>query len=223
MQVVSGAMGRQAVHFEAPSADRVPAEMARFLEWFNSPGDSDPVLLAGLAHLWFVTIHPFEDGNGRIGRAIADMLLARADATPDRFYSLSTRIEAEKQDYYTELETAQKAGLDVTRWMGWFLGCLDRAIESADVALAAVLHKARVWRRLQAHPVNERQRKVLNRLLDGFEGHLTTGKYARIARCSTDTALRDIRELVDRDVLIQNKGGGRSTSYRVVAPGEIRG
>lgn len=223
MQVVSGAFGRERIHFEAPAAQRVPAEMARLLEWFNEPGDTDPVLRAGLAHLWFETIHPFEDGNGRIGRAIADMLLARADGTADRFYSLSSRIEAERKDYYTELEAAQKGGLDVTRWMSWFVGCLDLALSSADVALAAVLHKARIWQRLQSRPVNERQRKVLNRLLDGFQGQLTTSKYARIARCSSDTALRDVGELLDRGVLRQNRGGGRSTSYRLATPEEIRG
>ena len=223
MQVVSGAFGREQVHFEGPAAERVPAEMARFLAWFNEAAGPDPVLRAALAHLWFVTVHPFEDGNGRIGRAIADLLLARADGTPDRFYSLSARIEAERKDYYDQLEAAQTGTLDVTRWMAWFLGCLDRAIESADTALATVLHKARVWQRLQAQPVNDRQRKVLNRLLDGFEGHLTTSKYARLAGCSPDTALRDVRDLLQRGVLLQNPGGGRSTSYRLAPPEEMRG
>jgi Fic family protein len=223
MQVVSGAFGKEKVHFEAPVAERLPSEMARFLQWFNAPTGLDPVLRAAIAHLWFVTVHPFEDGNGRIARAIADMLLALADGTPDRFYSMSSQIEAERKDYYLELEAAQKGGLDLTRWLAWFLGCLDRAIEGADTALATILNKARVWQRLQPHPVNERQRRVLNRLLDGFQGSLTTSKYAKLARCSADTALRDIQELLERGVLVQNQGGGRSTSYRLAAVEKLPG
>jgi Fic family protein len=223
MQVVSGAFGKEKVHFEAPVAERLPSEMARFLRWFNEPTGLDPVLRAAIAHLWFVTVHPFEDGNGRIARAIADMVLARADGTPDRFYSMSSQIEAERKDYYLELEAAQKGGLDLTRWLAWFLGCLDRAIEGADTALVTVLNKARVWQRLQPHPVNERQRRVLNRLLDGFQGNLTTSGYAKLARCSADTALRDIQELLERGVLVQNQGGGRSTSYRLAAAEKLPG
>lgn len=218
MQVVSGALGRERVHFEAPEAERVDAEMERFLRAFEAPEPTDPVLRAGIAHFWFVTIHPFEDGNGRIGRAIADMALARADGTSDRFYSLSTQLEAERKAYYDELETAQRGGVDITGWLVWFLGCLGRAIDGADGTLAAVLRKARLWRKLQGRPVNERQRVVINRLLDGFEGFLTTSKYAKLAKCSADSALRDVRELLEQGILVQNEGGGRSTSYRLAEP-----
>ncbi|MBL8716266.1 MAG: Fic family protein [Myxococcales bacterium] len=218
MQVVSGPMGRERVHYEAPESARVPSEMARFLEWFNEPTPLDPVLRAGLAHFWFVTIHPFEDGNGRIARAIADLSLARADGTKERFSSMSAQIEVERKEYYSELEAAQRGDLDVTRWLSWFLSCLGRAVEGAEGTLGAVLHKAALWRRIDRNPVNERQRLVINRLLDGFEGVLTSSKYATLAKCSPDTALRDIRELVDREILIQNPGGGRSTSYRLAGP-----
>jgi Fic family protein len=168
MQVVSGAMGRETVHLQAPVAGRLPSEMVRFLLWFNEPSGPDPVLRAAIAHLWFVTVHPFEDGNGRIARAIADMVLARADGALDRYYSMSSRIEAERKDYYEELQAAQQGSLDITRWLAWFLGCLDRAIEGADTALVGVLDKARVWQRLHPHSVNERQRRVLNHRLDGL-------------------------------------------------------
>ncbi len=215
MQVVSGLPGRERVHFEAPEAARLPSETAAFLEWFNEPPSADPVLKAGLAHLWFLTLHPFEDGNGRIARAIADMALARADGAGQRFYSMSSQIEAERTAYYRRLESAQRGGLDVTEWLDWFLGCLDRAVGTADAALAGVLRKAEIWQRVHRRPINERQRLVINRLLDGFKGALTTSKYARLAKCSTDSALRDIRELVECGVLAQNPGGGRSTSYRV--------
>jgi Fic family protein len=215
MRVVSGPVGRERVHFEAPTADRLEREMTRFIKWFNAPSWVDPVLRAGVAHFWFVTIHPFDDGNGRVARAIADMSLARADQTQDRFYSMSSRIEAERKDYYLELESAQRGGLDITRWLSWFLACLDRALDEADQTLAAVLYKARLWQSINRRPVNERQRLVINRMLDGFEGFLSTSKYAKLAKCSTDTALRDMRELIDRHILIQNPGGGRSTSYRL--------
>jgi Fic family protein len=216
MQVVSGPIGRERVHFEAPPAERVPREMARFIEWCNAEDGVDPFLRAAVAHFWFVTIHPFEDGNGRLARALADLFLARADGCPERFYSMSTRIEAERKDYYRILERTQRGGLDITPWMTWFVGCLDRSIDQADSLTSGVLRKAAVWRRVHdGPPVNERQRRVVNRLLDGFEGFLTTSKYARIARCSTDTALRDIGDLVERGVLIRNAAGGRSTSYRM--------
>ncbi|MCC7388835.1 MAG: Fic family protein [Phycisphaerales bacterium] len=218
MQVVSGPIGRERVHFEAPAADRLDAEMRTFLGWFNGPDTVDPVLRAGVAHFWFVTIHPFEDGNGRIARAIADMALARADGTGERFYSMSSQVEAERKEYYLRLESAQRGGLDITPWLGWFLGCLDRAIEAAGAMLGAVLAKARLWRRINERPVNERQRLVINRMLDGFQGFLTTSKYAKLAKCSSDTALRDIRELLERDIIVQNPGGGRSTSYRLADP-----
>ncbi len=216
MRGVSGPIGRERVHFEAPPAERVPREMAGFIEWCNAEDDVDPVLRAAVAHFWFVTIHPFEDGNGRLARALADLFLARADGCPERFYSMSTRIEAERKDYYRILERTQRGGLDITPWMTWFIGCLERAIDQADSLTSGVLRKAAIWRLLHdGLPVNERQRRVVNKLLDGVEGFLTTSKYARIAKCSTDTALRDIGDLVERGVLVRNAAGGRSTSYRV--------
>jgi Fic family protein len=218
MQVVSGPIGREKVHFEAPGAERLDEEVARFIEWFNAPPSVDPVLKAGVAHFWFVTIHPLEDGNGRIARAIADMALARADGTKDRFYSMSSQIEAERKEYYERLEAAQCGDLDITRWLAWFLGCLDRAIDAADEGLGAVLKKARLWERISRRPVNNRQRMVINRMLNGFEGFLTTSKYAKLAKCSTDTALRDIQELLERGILLKNPGRGRSTSYRLAEP-----
>ncbi len=223
MQVISGAMGREKVHFEAPEADRLDIEMTAFLKWFNSSTGIDLVLKAGIAHLWFVTIHPFEDGNGRIARAIADMILSRADGTRDRFYSMSSGIERERKEYYLQLESAQRGSLDITAWLAWFLGCLDRTIESADTILRAVLHKAKLWQRINPIPINERQHKIINRLLDNFKGHLTTSKYAKLAKCSTDTALRDIRELLKWGILAKNPGGGRSTSYCLAEPDQIQG
>jgi len=221
MQVVSGPLGHERVHFEAPHADRLQSEMTHFIDWFNAKALIDPVIKAGIAHFWFVTIHPFEDGNGRIARAIADMALARADGTKDRYYSMSSQIEIERKDYYLELESAQHGGVDITGWLAWFLGCLDRAIDSADETLAAVLNKAKLWERINRRPVNERQRMVINRMLNRFEGFLNTSKYAKLAKCSTDTALRDIRELLARGILIQNPSGGRSTSYRLAEPANV--
>ena len=222
MQVVSGPFGHEKVHFEAPEADRLESEMGKFIEWFNAPPSNDPVLKAGIAHFWFVTIHPFEDGNGRIARAIADMALARADGIKDRFYSMSSQIEAERKGYYQTLETAQHGDLNITRWLAWFLDCLGRAIESADQGLTAVLHKAKLWQRINHRPVNDRQRLVINRLLNGFKGSLTNSKYSKLAKCSPDTALRDIRELLDRGILVQNPGRGRSTSYRLGEPENVK-
>lgn len=219
MQVVSGPMGRERVHFEAPAAERLPDEMTRFLAWCNADDGVDPLLRAAIAHLWFVTIHPFEDGNGRLARALADLMLARSDGCPDRFYSMSTRIEAERKEYYRLLERTQHGDGDITAWLAWFLGCLERAIDQADALMAGVLRKAETWRLLNAGaPVNERQRLVVNRLLDGCSGRLTTSKYAKLATCSSDTALRDIQDLVARGVLAKGAGGGRSTSYGLVDP-----
>jgi len=215
MQVVSGPMGRERVHFEAPSAEKLDAKMSAFLEWFEAANGIDPVIKAGVAHFWFVTIHPFEDGNGRIGRAIADLQLARADGAKERFYSLSSQIESERNEYYLQLERGQRNGLDVTVWLEWFLGCLRRAIMKVDEALSGVLQKARLWEKVNQQSVNDRQRRVIDKLLDGFEGKLTSSKYAKIARCSEDTALRDIRVLLERGVLIKNEAGGRSTSYTI--------
>lgn len=212
MQVVSGPIGREKVHYEAPAAARIEGEMASFIKWFNE-APLDPVLKAAVAHLWFVTIHPFEDGNGRIARAIADMLLARSEGSPQRFYSMSAQIRLERKDYYAILEQTQKGGLDITAWLQWFLGCLDRAIDGAEKIFANVLRKARFWEAMAGQSLNERQRGVINRLLDGFEGKVTSSKWAALTRTSPDTALRDINDLVARGVLIRNESGGRSTSY----------
>jgi Fic family protein len=213
MQVVSGPIGRENVHFEAPAAEVLDREMVVFLDWLNAQDGCDPVVKAGVSHLWFVTVHPFEDGNGRIGRAIADLMLARADGMAERFYSMSAQIEAERKIYYLQLESAQRGGLDITAWLEWFLGCLGRAVAGADVLLSGVLRKTKLWECINHEPVNERQRKVLNRLIDGLEGKLTTSKYAKLAQCSEDTALRDIQALLARAILKKNEGGGRSTSY----------
>ena len=213
MQVVSGPVGRERVHFEAPAAERLEDEMRQFLEWINSDATTEPVLKAALAHLWFVTIHPFDDGNGRIARAIADMSLARSEGSPQRFYSMSAQIREERGDYYGILERTQKGTADITAWMEWFLGCLTRAIESAQAALSGVIQKARYWEKLRDVPLNERQRLVINRMLEGFDGKLTTSKWATLTKSSNDTALRDIQQLVERGVLVRNAAGGRSTSY----------
>ncbi len=215
MQVVSGPMGREKIHFKAPAPERLESEMVQFLEWFNTSHSTDPVLKAGLAHFWFVTIHPFDDGNGRIARAIADMSLARADASKERFYSMSSQIEHERKSYYAYLEKCQRGDMDITEWLTWFLDCLDRAIENAKETLTLVLYKAKLWEKVNKHPVNERQRIIINRMLDNFKGHMNTSKYAKMAKCSNDTALRDIQDLVNRDILVKNLGGGRSTSYRL--------
>jgi Fic family protein len=211
--VVSGPMGKEKVHFEAVAAHRVAYEMDVFFKWMNEESSMDLVLKAALAHLWFVTIHPFDDGNGRIGRAIVDFLLARSEKSSHRFYSLSDQIQIERKQYYAILENAQKGSLDITSWIEWFLGCLGRAIEKAFGVLEIVLNKARVWEALINIALNERQRKVLNRLLDGFEGKLTSSKWAKIAKCSQDAAYRDILDLIEKDVLIKNSEGGRSSSY----------
>jgi Fic family protein len=217
MQVVSGPIGRDKVHYKAPPAERIPTEMKKFLRWFVKPGDIDPLMIAGLAHLWFVTIHPFDDGNGRIARAIADMALARSEKTGQRFYSMSAQIRRERKSYYDTLEYTQKGDLDITHWQDWFLNCLDRAIAGAQETLSAVLDKAQFWERFAKEPLNERQINILNRILDGFEGKLTTSKWAKLAKCSQDTAYRDILDLVERGALQKDPGGGRSTSYSLVA------
>lgn len=215
MQVVSGPVGRQRVHYVAPPAHLLEAEMSDFLLWFNLHQEPDPVVKAGLAHLWFVTIHPFDDGNGRIARAVGDMALARAEQSAQRFYSLSAQIQRERKDYYDMLERTQKGTLDVTDWLEWFLGCLLRAMQGAEAMLSAVLTKACFWQRWAGTPLNERQVKLINRLLDDFEGKLTSSKWAAIAKCSPDTALRDITELIASGVLMKSDAGGRSTSYEL--------
>ncbi|QDQ26443.1 Fic family protein [Chitinimonas arctica] len=223
MQVVSGAFGRERVHYEAPSAERLDIEMAHFFKWVNAPDQTEPALIrAGLGHLWFVTLHPFDDGNGRIARAIGDLLLARADGSPQRFYSLSAQIQRERKAYYAILERTQKSSLDVTEWLLWFLHTLSEAVGHAHRTLDAVLDKTRFWQRLSGAALNERQVKVLNRLLDGFEGKLTSSKWAALAKCSADTALRDINELVALGALQRSGSGGRSTSYELVEREDTR-
>ena len=213
MQVISGPVGRERVHFEAPAAALLNHEMRAFFRWFNAADGMDLVLKAGVAHLWFVTIHPFDDGNGRIARAVADLMLARSEASAERFYSMSAQIQQERNDYYAILEATQRGDLDLTDWLDWFLGCLGRAFDGAETILASVLAKASFWQTHAGTYFNDRQRAILNRLLDGFEGKLTTSKWAKLAHCSQDTALRDIDELVRRGVLIKDAAGGRSTSY----------
>lgn len=216
MQVVSGPIGREKVHYEAPVAKRLKREMQAFLAWFNGPETTDPVLKAGIAHLWFATIHPFDDGNGRIARAIADMALARSENSSQRFYSMSAQIRAERKTYYDILEKTQKGDLDITAWLEWFLDCLDRAFDGAETILAGVLKKARFWELHAGERFNDRQRKILNRVLDGFEGKLTSSKWAALGKTSQDTASRDIDDLVKRGILVKEPAGGRSTSYSLV-------
>jgi Fic family protein len=219
MQVVSGPLGRERVHFEAPPASRLLAEIDRFLHWVNSATGEPPLIKAGLAHLWLVTLHPFDDGNGRIARAVGDLLLTRADGSPQRFYSLSAQIQRERKDYYDILERAQRRSLDVTEWLVWLLGALHRAVDQAQHGLHAVLAKTRFWQHWAGTPLNARQVKLVNRLLDGFTGRLTSRKWAAIAKCSPDTALRDINDLLGRGVLRKSVAGGRSTSYELNWPG----
>lgn len=218
MEVVSGPYGRQRVHFEAPPASALELETKQFLEWFNRDAEDSPIIKAGLAHLWFVTVHPFDDGNGRIARALGDLWLARADHRSQRFYSLSAQIQRDRNAYYIILERTQKGTLDVTEWLLWFLGALQRAITHANGTVDAVLTKSRFWRQLQQSAMNERQRAMLNRLLDGFNGKLTTRKWSIITKCSQDTALRDINELIELGALRRSQSAGRSTSYELVQP-----
>ena len=216
MQVVSGPVGRRKVHFEAPPAHALPKETADFITWANAATGEPALVKAGLAHLWFVTVHPFDDGNGRMARAVGDLFLARADSSPQRFYSLSAQIQRERKDYYDILERTQKGTMDVTQWLAWFLGTLNRAVESAHSTLEKVLVKALFWQRLAGVALNERQLKLLNRMLDGFEGKLTSSKWAAIAKCSPDTALRDITQLLALGVLQKSNGAGRSAGYLLV-------
>lgn len=213
MRVVSGPMGRERVHFEAPEAGRVAGEMAAFVEWFETDDPGDLVLKASLVHLWFVTIHPFDDGNGRIARALSDMMLARSENASQRFYSMSAQIQKERQAYYAILEKTQKSDMDVTSWILWFLACLHRSIEGAQIILESVYNKTRFWDSIREVAINNRQQLMINKLLDRFEGKLTTAKWAKITKCSHDTALRDIQSLVERGVLLKEEAGGRSTSY----------
>jgi len=218
MQVVSGPLGREKVHYEAPSADRLSKEMSEFIDWFNAVPETDLVVKSAVAHLWFVAIHPFEDGNGRIARALADMLLARAEKSAQRFYSMSSQIQKERNEYYDVLEKSQKMSLDITLWIEWYLNCLKHAITASEKTLEAVLIKARFWEAHAGQSLNERQRTIINRLLDGFEGKLTSSKWAKLTKCSQDTALRDISDLLERQILTKDEAGGRSTSYQLRLP-----
>ena len=213
MQVVSGLVGRETVHFEAPSSSVVVEEMDKFLQWFNSNNDIDPVIKAAIAHLWFVTIHPFADGNGRIARTISDMLLTRTDQNSQRFYSMSAQIRNERKAYYDILEKTQKSTLDITEWLFWFLNCLDSSLSATEEILTKVIRKSRLWENLKGYSLNDRQQKMLNALIDGFDGKLTTSKWAKLTNTSQDTASRDIHNLIDKGILIKEAAGGRSTSY----------
>jgi len=215
MQVVSGPIGREWVHYEAPAYDQLKKEMAHFFKWFNAASETDLVIKSALAHFWFVTIHPFDDGNGRIARAIADMLLARSEKSAQRFYSMSAQIQRERKEYYDVLENCQKGSLDITPWIEWFLNCLKHAIAASGKTLEAVLVKAHFWKAHAGESFNERQRTIINRLLDGFEGKLTSSKWAKLTKCSQDTALRDISDLLNRRILAKDEAGGRSTSYEL--------
>jgi Fic family protein len=216
MQVVSGSPGYERVHFEAPSYDRLSKEIDWFLAWINALDNTDPVIRAGISHLWFVTIHPFDDGNGRIARVIADMMLARSENTSNRFYSMSAQINREKKAYYDILEQTQRGSLDITWWLDWFLGCLDRALDQADLTLSSVLARATFWQTHASSSFNDRQRLMLNKLLEGIDGLLTTSKWAKMMKTSQDSAQRDIQDLVDKGILIRGESGGRSTNYRLV-------
>lgn len=216
MQVVSGPVGREKVHFQAPPAAALAQETAAFLQWFNAAPKGDAIVHAGLAHLWLVTLHPFDDGNGRVSRAVGDMALARAEGSAQRFYSLSAQIQRERKQYYDQLETTQRGTLDVTPWLAWFLGCLLRAVQGAEELLAGVLGKAQFWQRWADVPMNVRQTLVLNRVLDGMEGKLSNARWAATAKCSADTALRDINDLLAKGVLARQEGGGRNTAYILV-------
>ena len=216
MQIVSGAMGKENVHFQAPDADKIDSEMAVFFQWFNNEHKLEPVLKAALAHFWFVTIHPFDDGNGRIARAITDMLLARADGSSQRFYSMSAQIKTERKEYYTILEKSQKSNLDITSWIDWFLNCLTNSLNETNFILAKILHKHFFWMENSTLSLNDRQKSMINKLLDGFDGKLTSSKWAKINKCSADTALRDIQDLINKEILRKELAGGRSTNYELI-------
>jgi Fic family protein len=216
MQIVSGAMGKEKVHYEAVPANRVMEEMAKFLKWFNDNNKIDPVLKSAIAHFWFIIIHPFDDGNGRIARAISDLMLARADSTTERYYSMSSQILVERKQYYEILQKVQQNNNDITVWLDWFLHCLKNSLLATETTLQKILRKTEFWKIHESTEFNERQRLVLNKLFDGFDGKLKSSKWAKIAKCSTDTALRDIKDLIDKGILRQEQQGGRSTNYELV-------
>lgn len=216
MQVISGALGKEKIHYQAPDSDNVPYQMRLFLDWANRNQQLDPVLKAALAHLWFVTIHPFDDGNGRISRTITDLFLARADEMPHRFYSMSAQIRKQRKSYYEILEKTQKGSLDITNWLVWFLDCLEAALVDTEKSISMVLQKTAFWEKHRLVPMNERQIKIVNLLWDGFEGKLTSSKWGKITKCSPDTALRDIQDLVVKGILRKREEGGRSTNYELI-------
>ena len=215
IQVVSGAMGKEKIHYEAPAPQHVKAEMDKFLNWFNGDVKLDPVLQAAIAHFWFIIIHPFDDGNGRMARAISDLLLARAESSPERFYSMSSQILVERKRYYEVLQKVQHSSGDITEWLDWFLQCLKNALLETETTLRKILRKAEFWKKHESTPINERQRLMLNKLLDGFDGKLKSSKWAKIAKCSPDTALRDIKDLMEKGILQQDQQGGSSTNYEL--------
>ena len=216
MQVISGAMGKEKIHYQAPDSDHVPYQMKLFLEWVNGNQKIDPVLKAAIAHLWFVTIHPFDDGNGRISRTITDLFLARADEMPHRFYSMSAEIRKQRKGYYEMLEKTQKGSLDITNWLEWFLDCLEAALLDTEKSISTILQKAAFWDKYRLVSMNERQIKMVNLFWDGFDGKLTSSKWAKITKCSPDTALRDVQDLITKGVFRKTDEGGRSTNYELV-------
>lgn len=216
MQIVSGALGKEKIHYQAPDASEIENEINQFLIWFNNNDNQDLVIKAGIAHLWFVTLHPFEDGNGRIARAITDLLLAKSDEISQRFYSMSAQIRKERKEYYKVLEKTQKGTVDITNWIEWFLNCLFNSLNSSNQTLRKVIFKHRFWNKNADKLQNDRQKILLNKLLEGFDGKLTSSKWAKIAKCSTDTALRDIQDLMNKKILRKSEGGGRSTSYELI-------
>lgn len=217
MQVVSGAMGKEKIHYEAVAANLVKPEMDKFIQWFNDDAATDPVLKAAIAHFWFIIIHPFDDGNGRIARAITDLFLARAENSAERFYSMSSQIMIERKQYYAVLQKVQHSSGDITEWLSWFFHCLKNALLATEKTIQKILQKATFWKVHEHTSLNERQRLVLNKLLDGFDGKLKSSKWAKIAKCSPDTALRDIKDLIEKGILQQERGGGRSTNYEPAA------
>ncbi len=216
MQIVSGALGKEKVHYQAPPASDIKKEMKLFITWFNNSSANDLIIKSALAHLWFLTVHPFEDGNGRIARALSEMLLTRSDGVSQRFYSMSAQIRLERKDYYNILEKSQKGTLDVTDWLVWFMKCLENALYSSDKILSKVLYKHKFWTKFTAEVLNSRQILMINKLLDDFTGQLTSSKWAKIAKCSPDTALRDIQDLLNKNILHKNPSGGRSTNYELI-------
>jgi Fic family protein len=217
MQVISGPYGKEKIHFEAPNAKKVETEMKNFLKWFEGESNDDSIIKSAIAHFWFVTIHPFEDGNGRIARAVTDLALARSENSSERFYSMSTQIEADRDAYYNILEVQQKKDLDITDWLVWFIECFQKAIDNSEEIISRVIYKSKIWNEASKFSLNDRQKSIINRMLDeNFIGFMNTSKYAKLAKCSNDTALRDIKELQTYKILIQNEAGGRSTSYRLV-------